>query len=1496
MGLDPNGFRPLAAVDGSRHMPDSHMAHMDVSMLVGVPPPPPKTPPPKKNRRPSRPNTPLGEDPGVLMPSSVSRVLAMNAAPRSQEIKNGMVPRDTKKTMNIAEERRRAALAMYNSEDLVLDREESFTTRELLRPVTPSENKPLPQSRHRESPAASTRSRGVPSASPTSQVTEPHSNQTPLHDAFTEKSQFSSAKSASTPQPSPLAEKQKQKQTIAFNKIEREDKASKKEEKKKGGLFKRFFRGGKGKEKDNASEKAVSASNHKIPASGTRNFPRVATSKVPQGVPSMSTAKVSAPRQMMEPTPKARSHQRTLTSSLKDNADFVYSVETSSRDAAAEIESPWGFDTTGSPTSSTSSGPKVSENVATVKAPMPPSPTTSDAAFKSVVSLTMQATSPSPSDISFLSGLQTPRILDPPDEAVYDDPPFSFEPRHQSHSNTNPVELTVSASQNDEEEPSRIESTRSRISDVYEDNIQRDGVGGLISDLPSNLSDERPEIFFSHDEVSILTGPSFESLHKKTVKSFDPAPAADGLYHDPFGHYFDPSKNHDANAMDPSETDSFVDEPYIDGLPGHGSLRVDVRQRHKTQDPVGESPFHDGPRGSKSAGARHPDPVGDSPMEFVARKASSSATFKDPVGESPIHATPAGLVRDAFHEPAGSLLSLVTSKVNPSATPAQRGVQSQGPSSTDEDFSENVADPTLQQLTPGYISDDSETVHAEEKKEDDGDVVERAPHIPSKVVSAKKASRRKETDADRISSQKGQQKSTEQDIKGMSSATRAALKLAKLTENHDENGQVAKPGLNPVLDGRVGSNKQVVPRLVVNTKDTLKTKRNKFSTANAPTEGKDNPTEQKVSKSKAGEESNEAGFRSGSVTPAATAKPLTVSAAAFTNAKAVAYLHRIQGEPSPRHSWLSSKKKQKEEIIVEAKPASAKKKDKSSGVSTPKLKPPSPEDYGAHDPELLDLMSRSSLPKEKPNVPPTPEALFAASSSPALGRSAAESSTNNSTRMFSAYSSKFNGRKPARKEIPPLAASPRIEALDKRGIEMLSSTRLPQKPIQADSPRTVFKKRVQVVTASSAISSVAVARGIKLRKNKRIDDIQSGRSTPVILTPKKRPTGGNRFNFVPADESEIKDPIQRAGRRLLSKAAIPIQCAARRFLAKGEAVDRMWALIEMQSYFRRWRCEANLQASVDAATLLQASFRGWLTRDKVKDMQYCAVQIQRVVRGHLAALRAYDTIYCVVQIQAAVRGFFDRKIIAIKQETATLIQATYRGHATRNFQVKSRAAVAIQAAYRGCKARQGFGAILAGVAIQKAYRGFKARQLFASSVASISLIQTAWRSYSGRIKFQFKIVDIIISQSVVRRWAACRVVRILKDSKLSCFAVKIQKVWRGYSARESLMRNLAACRIQATWRGFHCYTDYIFALVDILVVQRTVRQWLAIKVTKEIRRNKAATKIQTQWRRRKAQVTMLFSLVHIIIAQVSGILVRSAFKSFPSFDHTNTRQFLSLYL
>jgi hypothetical protein len=395
------------------------------------------------------------------------------------------------------------------------------------------------------------------------------------------------------------------------------------------------------------------------------------------------------------------------------------------------------------------------------------------------------------------------------------------------------------------------------------------------------------------------------------------------------------------------------------------------------------------------------------------------------------------------------------------------------------------------------------------------------------------------------------------------------------------------------------------------------------------------------------------------------------------------------------------------------------------------------------------------------------------------------------------------------------------------------------------------------------MTAPAVARGIELRRIKRETNIKKGLSERVVLTPRQQPTGRNRFKMIRGDEADIKDPIKRAGRRLLSKSAIPIQCAARRYLAKREALDRMWAIIQVQSYFRRWRCEANFQAHVHAATSIQKIARCWLARQNVKDSHAAATSIQKMVRGYLAAAHAYDAIYYICRLQALTRGYLTRLENARREEAAATLQAFY----LKLLERKVEAAIIIQKTYRGHKIYKALHGMPHVIGLQTLYRGYKARKDYTAQRSSATKIQTIWRSYYATIDFQMQVADIITAQSIVRRWSALREAELLRLSANTEAVISIQSMWRLCLAKNELKRHRATRKIQSTWRGYQAYTDYVFLIVDVLVVQRKIRQWLAIQKVQGMRKEKAAVVVQTSWRRHQAQRNLVLSLANIIIVQ-----------------------------
>jgi len=589
------------------------------------------------------------------------------------------------------------------------------------------------------------------------------------------------------------------------------------------------------------------------------------------------------------------------------------------------------------------------------------------------------------------------------------------------------------------------------------------------------------------------------------------------------------------------------------------------------------------------------------------------------------------------------------------------------------------------------------------------------------------------------------------------------------------------------------------------------------------------------------------GFKSASNTPSAAEKPLTVSAAAFTNAKAMVYLHQLHGEPSPRHSWHTSRKGNKElpqpvseksAVLAKLKKFNSKRMKNKKNVA--KIKGPSPDEYSATNSRVEEeIMKRCDKNTDEEDLP-TPK-HFHSNRKKDLNPPSKNYVHHDPRKNFAPYS-RFQGRRPRKSKSVPKPESPtptdtstmhlRVQGKNISELERYTSLAL-------------------AIIPSGKISEQAVVRAIKLKHQQQVTGIPTRRALRVSLSP--RPEGGNRFNFFPANESEIKDPIQRAGRRLLSKASIPIQTGARQFLSKREAIDRMWALIQLQSYIRRWRCEASFKAHKHSAVLMQKTFRGYKSRQEMKNMHSSATMMQKIVRGYLAAIRAYDIIYYVSRAQALARGFILRTSNARREKALYVIQA----FCISSFQRKNYASTIIQHSYRAHVSKQNDAATM----IQTAYHQYSTFKLCST------VIQSAWRSFSTRVGYKMFIVDVVTVQSIVRRRAACRIMGLIRKSIYSIAITRFQALWRGYSGRKRHQKSLAATKIQASWRRFQAYTDFIFVIVDILVVQRMVRQWLAIRETNELRKDRAAIILQSVWRRKQAQTNLLYSLVHIIMVQ-----------------------------
>lgn len=256
-------------------------------------------------------------------------------------------------------------------------------------------------------------------------------------------------------------------------------------------------------------------------------------------------------------------------------------------------------------------------------------------------------------------------------------------------------------------------------------------------------------------------------------------------------------------------------------------------------------------------------------------------------------------------------------------------------------------------------------------------------------------------------------------------------------------------------------------------------------------------------------------------------------------------------------------------------------------------------------------------------------------------------------------------------------------------------------------------------------------------------------------------------------------------------------------------------------FIRRWIAERDLEIAIWSATQIQASFRGWLARDSLADNHYCATQIQRVARGYLATMHVFEDLYSI-----------------------TIVQSVVRMHLAVNCAVDRLSSI---------------------IAIQSWWRGIQTRELVEKMDCSAVAIQTQWRRYTAQMSYQFDIIDIIIVQSVVRRWNDRRA---LATMRLQCFArvviakkkfhekktmhalvtchisaTKIQARWRSHTAQMQLLYYIAATRIQAWWRTHVAEEKYL--------------------------RHISARRIQARWRSYTAQVEMLIFIVNVIVIQVS---------------------------
>ncbi|KAK1745135.1 hypothetical protein QTG54_004426 [Skeletonema marinoi] len=178
------------------------------------------------------------------------------------------------------------------------------------------------------------------------------------------------------------------------------------------------------------------------------------------------------------------------------------------------------------------------------------------------------------------------------------------------------------------------------------------------------------------------------------------------------------------------------------------------------------------------------------------------------------------------------------------------------------------------------------------------------------------------------------------------------------------------------------------------------------------------------------------------------------------------------------------------------------------------------------------------------------------------------------------------------------------------------------------------------------------------------------------------------------------------------------QQRTKRVMFKDEYEDvSNFAATEIQRCFRGWLTRDTLEVDDFAATTIQRVFRGWWMRETMEVDRFCATEIQRIVRGHLCRMNYIYDLYCITVAQSVCRRFLAFNKSAIRLANVLYIQAIYRGYIVRSS---------------------------------------LSQYVNEGQEVAATMIQTQWRSYDAQMNYINTLADILIVQSVARRWLTLR--------------------------------------------------------------------------------------------------------------------------------------------
>jgi len=290
---------------------------------------------------------------------------------------------------------------------------------------------------------------------------------------------------------------------------------------------------------------------------------------------------------------------------------------------------------------------------------------------------------------------------------------------------------------------------------------------------------------------------------------------------------------------------------------------------------------------------------------------------------------------------------------------------------------------------------------------------------------------------------------------------------------------------------------------------------------------------------------------------------------------------------------------------------------------------------------------------------------------------------------------------------------------------------------------------------------------------------------------------------------------KRLERALQSKATVPIQAIARRFIAQKRyavILKRHYAAITMQSQYRQYR---DCMLYLDLRSKLLPAI----------------IAIQRHWRGFQERCIYGRSIEAIIQIQAFIRG-------------AALVRSCLLG----SWGISS---TCIQRIWRGFWAQSNYQLdLLDIVAVQCLVRKQQALQLARRKAASLHTIQRSTRVFVAKLYLlklrQQRDACTMIQSSIRRYLATVAIARLRAKNAFENALVIVQRSWRrvlylrerntaatsietryrfSQARRLFLTKRAGAIQVQSQWRKHVAWKNYLRILHFIVELQSSLRKW-----------------------------------------------------------------------